>query len=80
MTLTLAGATDYKLVLGTPGSLGVVGTPGVGVGLVGVGGLAGSGLFEGILTQVAVLASPPVGDGRGLRSCSGLEEMAEMGR
>ena len=56
MTITLAGATDYKLVLGTPGSLGVPGTPGVG-GLVGVtGGLTGSG--SGVLggaseTQVA---------------------------
>ena len=66
-------------VLGTPGSLGILGTPGVGVGLAGVGGLTGSGLFDGILTQVAVLASLPVGDGRGLWSRSGLE-MAEMGR
>ena len=54
MTITLADATDYKLVLGTPGSLGVPGAPGVG-GLVGVtGGLIGSGFLGGLSeTQVA---------------------------
>ena len=56
MTITHVSTVDYKLVLGTPGRLGVLGTPGTG-GLVGVtGGLTGSG--SGVLggvseTQVA---------------------------